>query len=98
MQSTIAPHLKTTYELLQRAFPKGIQSEWYYPLLAILTEEMSDRNLAEVIAYYTQTPYSQVLNDIYEVQSIHVPSQDEIRVVQNCLLKANYQQWLEEDS
>ncbi|MCE2696336.1 MAG: hypothetical protein PX483_04700 [Nostocales cyanobacterium LE14-WE4] len=46
MQITISPHLQSTYKLIQNAFPKGIESQSYLPLLALLSEEMSDRNLA----------------------------------------------------
>ena len=45
-QETISPHLQSTYKLIQNAFPKGIESPSYLPLLSLLSEEMSDRNLA----------------------------------------------------
>ncbi len=48
-----------------RAFPHGIQSDVYFPLLTILEPELSDRHLASVIAALTDKEYSQVLNDIY---------------------------------
>ena len=53
MQITISPHLQSTYKLIQCAFPKGIEPQNYLPLLALLSEEMSDRKLAEVVAYYS---------------------------------------------
>ncbi|MDB9487714.1 hypothetical protein PN492_14355, partial [Dolichospermum circinale CS-537/01] len=62
MQITISPHLQSTYKLIQCAFPKGIEPQNYLPLLALLSEEMSDRNLAEVVAYYSGKDYSVVLN------------------------------------
>ena len=97
MQNMIAPYLKSTCELIQRAFPKGIDSAHYFPLLALLNEEISDRNLAEAIAYCTEKPYPVVLNDIYAVRSTHSPASDAIALVKEHLLEYGYDRWLEED-
>lgn len=35
-------YLRSTYNLIKSAFPNGIDAETYYPLLALLYEEMSD--------------------------------------------------------
>ncbi|MBD2500551.1 DUF3349 domain-containing protein [Anabaena azotica] len=96
MQTTILPHLQSTYKLIQCTFPNGIAAEDYEPLLALLSEEMSDRNLAEVIAYYLGKEYSLVLNDVYRVQSINIPKADAVANLKNHLLTCGYQQWLEE--
>lgn len=95
MQIAISLHLQSTYELIQCAFPKGIKSEDYEPLLALLSEEMSDRNLAEIIAYYVGKEYSVVLNDVYRVQSIDIPKAEAIENLKNHLFSCGYQQWLE---
>ena len=63
--TTITPYLKTTQELIQRAFPHGIQSDVYFPLLTILEPELSARHLALVIAGLTDKEDSQVLMDGY---------------------------------
>jgi hypothetical protein len=97
MQITILPHLQSTYKLIQNAFPKGIESQSYLPLLALLSEEMSDRNLAEVIAYYSGKDYSLVLNDIYCVQSTDIPTSEAIANLKEKLLVCGYEQWLEEE-
>ncbi|QYX32207.1 DUF3349 domain-containing protein [Sphaerospermopsis torques-reginae] len=96
MQITISPHLQSTYKLIQCAFPKGIESQNYLPLLALLSEEMSDRNLAEVVANYSSKEYSVVLNDIYRVQSIDIPTTEAIDNLKERLLICGYEQWLEE--
>jgi hypothetical protein len=36
MQKTIPTHLASTYQLLQRAFPNGIDEQFYLLLLSIL--------------------------------------------------------------
>jgi len=96
MQITILPYLQSTYKLIQCAFPNGIEAEDYEPLLALLSQEMSDKNLAEVIAYYLGKEYSVVLNDVYRVQSIDIPKAEAIANLKNNLLGCGYQQWLEE--
>ncbi|BAY40396.1 hypothetical protein NIES2111_47790 [Nostoc sp. NIES-2111] len=96
MQLTIPPHLQSTYKLIQCAFPNGIEAEDYEPLLALLSEEMSDRNLAEVIAYYVGKEYSVVLNDVYRIQSINIAKAEAIDNLKNYLLTCGYQQWLED--
>jgi hypothetical protein len=63
MQKTIPAHLVSTYQLLHCAFPHGVGTEEYLPLLALLYEQMSDRSLAQVIAEFTGREYHAVLND-----------------------------------
>ncbi|BCL35606.1 DUF3349 domain-containing protein [Nostoc sp. MS1] len=96
MQLTIPPHLQSTYKLIQCAFPNGIEAQDYEPLLALLGEEMSDRNLTEVIACYLGKEYSVVLNDVYRVQSIDILKAEAVANLKNNLLSCGYQQWLEE--
>jgi hypothetical protein len=95
MLKTIAPHLLSTYQMIKCAFPNGIESSAYLPLLAILYDELSDRNLAEVIAYYTGKDYAVVLNDIYRVQSTEM-SGEAIAKVKLRLLSCGYEDWLKE--
>lgn len=96
MQIKIPPHLQSTYKLIQCAFPNGIEAEDYEPLLALLSEEISDRNLAAVISYYVDKEYSVVLNDVYRVQSIDIPKTEAIDNLKKHLFSCGYQQWLEE--
>ena len=95
--TTITPYLKTTQELIQRAFPHGIQSDVYFPLLTILEPELSDRHLALVIAGLTDKEYSQVLNDIYQVKSHPLNNAPLLQSVQAQLDACGYQDWLHED-
>ncbi|MDD1419498.1 DUF3349 domain-containing protein [Dolichospermum sp. ST_sed1] len=89
-------NLQSTYKLIQCAFPKGIESQYYLPLLSLLSEEMSDRNLAEVVAYYSVKDYSVVFNDVYRVQSVDIPTSEAIANLKERLLICGYEQWLEE--
>jgi Protein of unknown function (DUF3349) len=96
MQVTIAPYLLSTYKLLQRTFPDGIEVQDYLPLLALLYDEMSDRNLAEVVAHYTGKDYGIVLNDVYRVRSTDIPKIEAIDKVKQSLLACGYEAWLQE--
>jgi hypothetical protein len=97
MQRTIPTHLASTYKLLQCTFPQGISDEFYLPLLSILYEEMSDRNLAEVISEFTRRDYHTVLNDVYRVAAIPISSPELVEFVRQKLTNCNYEKWLVED-
>lgn len=56
---------------------------------------MSDRNLAEVVAYYTGKDYSLVLNDVYSVKSTE-SELEAVAKVRRRLLPCDYEDWLEE--
>jgi Protein of unknown function (DUF3349) len=96
MQTTLPLHLRSTYKLIQSAFPNGIESWAYLPLLALLYKDMSDRNLAEVIAHCTDKDYELVLNDIYRAVSTSKPEPEAITEVKQYLQKFGYTEWLEE--
>lgn len=98
MQKTIPTHLVSTYQLLQRAFPHGLDDDIYLPLLSILYEEMSDRSLAQVIAEYTGRDYYVVLNDVYYVGSnTAVVLPEIVNLVKQKLMDSGYEIWLNED-
>ena len=63
----VAPHLQPIWDLLQRAFPSGVDAEEYLPLLSLLYPHLGDRNLRDLIAAFTGKNSAQVLNDIYAV-------------------------------
>lgn len=100
MQQTIPAYLVSTYQLLQCAFPQGIEEQEYLPLLSILYEEMSDRSLAQVICEFTGKEYPAVLNDVYRVGSAESVSSaiEEVRdSVKQKLIRCDYEKWLLED-
>lgn len=97
MQVTVAPYLLNTYKLIQRAFPDGIDSESYLPLLALLSDEMSHRCLAQVVAQYTGKDYYVVLNDVYGVNSVHLPAPEATSKVKDKMLVCGYEEWLKEE-
>jgi hypothetical protein len=94
--AALPQHLRTTYHLLQAAFPQAIDPGAYLPLLALLGEQLSDRNLAEVVACAFDIDYEYVFNDIYRARSIDAPSPEAVEKVKQSLLPYGYENWLRE--
>lgn len=97
MQKTIPAHLVSTYQLLQCAFPQGIEEQEYLPLLSILSEDMSDRSLAQVIAEFTGKEYPAVLNDVYRVGAAEPflsAVKEVLDSVKQKLIRCDYEKWL----
>lgn len=100
MQKTIPDHLVSTYQLLECAFPQGIEEQEYLPLLSIFYEQMSDRNLAQVIAEFMGREYPAVLNDVYQVGAMGAFSaegEETLNSVKQKLMRCDYEKWLIED-
>lgn len=76
--------------MIEKSYPLGIPKEDYLPLLKILYNEMSDRNIIDVISLLTTKPKHIVQNDLY---SIAIKPIDCNRVL--LILKQNgYEDWL----
>lgn len=98
MQKTIPAHLASTYQLLQCAFPQGIDDQDYLPLLSILYEQMSDRSLVQAIAEFTGKEYHIVLNDVYHIGAIAAFSAEVTDPIKQKLIHCDYEKWLVEES
>ncbi|MDX9683017.1 DUF3349 domain-containing protein [Pseudomonas protegens] len=70
--------LADVLSMLKRAFPNGVSTTDYRPLLAALYEHVSDRNLANVISQLTHKDPDLVLNEIYEAVTSKKPKAQEI--------------------
>lgn len=93
----IPKHLKSTYRMLVEAFPEGIDEDMYSPLLALLHEEMSDRNLAEVFSRFSGKDYSAVINDIYKSVTVNKPTKSDLSKAKERLVPFGYKKWLSEE-
>ena len=93
----VPKHLESTYKMILSAYPKGVKEIKYLPLIAVLYEYMSDRNLAEVISLFTGKDYAVVINDLYRTQSTDKPSDSEVEIVKQELLPFGFEEWTEED-
>lgn len=97
MQEAIPAYLASTYQLLQCAFPYGIDEGEYLPLLTLLYEHMSDRSLAQVIADYARRDYYIVLNDVYRIGNTKANSSDIVESVKQKLINCDYEKWLTDE-
>lgn len=91
----VPEHLETTYKLIKSAFPDGIDEEVYLPLIAVIYEEMSDRNIAELFSILMQKDKDIVLNDVYKASSMDLDL-EKSRLIEH-LDKFGYQDWLKEE-
>ena len=97
MQKIIPAHLVSTYQLIEYAFPQGIEEHNYFPLLSLLYEYMSDRSLAQVIAEYTGKDYYVVLNEVYRIGEMETFSSNVNDSIRNKLMDCGYEKWLSEE-
>ncbi|WP_375538956.1 DUF3349 domain-containing protein [Pseudomonas frederiksbergensis] len=76
--------------MLNKAYPDGINERDYFPILALLYEFFSDRNLANLISNITKKDPDLVLNDIYASVSTKKPSDTEIQSIKTHLNKYDF--------
>lgn len=96
----LPPWLHSTQRLIESAFPDGVPENAYYPLLDLLGVNMSQRGLAEVMAYSTGQEYPRVYNDVLGVQSPYEPKKftpAEWEEVKRKLTSCGYDGWLKEE-
>ncbi len=92
---TVPMHLISTFNMLKKAFPKGIDYTSYYPVVALLYENMSDKNLADIVSYFVDKDSSVILNDIYSLNSVAINNKDKEEVYK-ILKTAGYDEWIKE--
>lgn len=89
--------LKTSFELLNRAFPDGIRDDEYLSVLTMLYPHMSDRNLAALVSEFTGRNHWRVLNDVFGVGGrIADGASDVDDSVRKRLVDAGYDDWAAE--
>ncbi|MFD1261760.1 DUF3349 domain-containing protein [Entomomonas asaccharolytica] len=85
MNKVLHESLQDAANMLNEAYPNGIQEKDYFVILALLYDYFSDRNLAELISYITNKDPDLVLNDIYASVSTKKPDFSSIRLMQDHL-------------
>jgi len=93
----VPKHLESTYRMISSAYPNGIDESKYFPLIAVLYEYVSDRNLAEVISLFTSKKIEVVLNYVYRSQSTNKPHEYEIESIKRELTPFGFEKWTEEE-
>jgi Protein of unknown function (DUF3349) len=61
-------------EQLRHAYPRGVPEDGYMALLTVLRDDMSERNLAIVVAKLIGGEVAVVANDAAAAQSVRKPS------------------------
>jgi Protein of unknown function (DUF3349) len=92
----VAPHLRSTVEMLGRAYPEGIPERDYMCVVAILGEFMSERSLAEVVSRCSAHDRFEVGND-WASLSRQRPIEVELNRVRDLLLRAGLEAWIDEE-
>ncbi|UED70823.1 DUF3349 domain-containing protein [Brevibacillus sp. HD3.3A] len=92
----VPPSLKSTYILLRKSFPNGIDERYYFSLIKVLYEYLSDRNLAEIISKVSGKDENIVLNDIYKVAA-NIVTCEEVSAVIEMLNFCGFSKWIEEE-
>ncbi len=90
----VPAHLKSTIQMLQRAFPGGLNENEYFQTLRELYPHMADENLALVMADFSQREIGRVMNDILRVgngMNFTVDLESELR---KRLSNAGFDDWL----
>jgi hypothetical protein len=89
--------LERTVSFLLRAYPNGLPDADYLPLIFLLLENLSHRNLATVVAHVFGRDFDGVLNDIGNAVAMEHSGADAIGRVRSVLVRAGYEEWLRED-
>lgn len=92
MKSEIPDHLTATADMVKRAYPNGIPSDEYFPLLAVLAEHLSNENLAILAdSWFPERSYR--LNDVLTALTMTTDAEN----ILVRLRAAGFDEWLKED-
>lgn len=92
MSNPTPAHMKTTLELVDRAYPQGVPCEEYLPLLFVLSDHMCEENLALAAAHWSNAQGSR-LNDV--LAAIH--QKPDTALVLRKLKNAGLEVWITEE-
>lgn len=98
-QLPLPPELRTTAELLERAFPEGLDAARSLRVAKVLYPHMSHRSLATALAWAVDgdpTNYPSFLNTVYA--AFHLPADDpDLPNIFTRLADAGLQAWIDEE-
>jgi hypothetical protein len=67
--------LKSSYAILERAYPNKFDNLTYLTVLKLFDPYFSDRQLAVLISHFTNLHYIDVINDLYKVHHLDLDTQ-----------------------
>ncbi len=82
--------LQESLAILRRAYPAGVPDDDYLPLLAELSEEMSEENVGIVVAELDDAERTVVANDAAAARSVRRPERDSRDRVRSRLAAAGW--------
>lgn len=87
----ISKHLEKDFRLLKETFREEFDESEYLELLYLLSQDFSQRNLAELVSNVFNKDYIEVLNDIYFVGSSQFsPNRFRQKLIMKNLVKNGY--------
>lgn len=92
----ISEALNSTYDMLLHAFSDGISEEYYWIILYLLYDYMSDENLAIVMSNLVNKSFETISNDIYKVNWMEFDS-DLLSEIENRLERHGFIEWKKAD-
>lgn len=87
----LPPVLEELLGVLRDAFPHGVPAEDYFPLLAVLAEDMSERSLAALVAELVDGETVVISNDAAAAQSNKRPSSADRASMRHRLIAAGWE-------
>ena len=87
--------LHSTVRLLERSYPEGLSEDMLLPVLRLLYDELSDRNLALVASQVACLDPSIALNKVYEAAALDVHD-PRVQAAAARLKQHGYDAWLAE--
>lgn len=94
MQQDTDP-LASTWSMLEHAFPTGVKEHDVAPLLRILYDHMSDRQLRRVVMRLTDLDEGSALNRVYEIANMSFP-REALASLEEALRSAGFEEWAAE--
>jgi hypothetical protein len=88
--------LRSTRELLDRAFPDGPSDAEMMPLVRVLYDHMGDRQLSIVLAHLIGEPPEVALNTVCQAASLDIETPQAKSVLAK-LESAGFREWSEAD-
>ncbi|WP_157442854.1 hypothetical protein [Deinococcus misasensis] len=96
-RSSVPDYLVTTVNLLRDAGIMEASHSVVDAMIYIISEHISDRNLAQVLAYFPDYDYYISLNRVYQIESIPPTDQAVLTEALNRLKIAGLDTWLAEE-
>ncbi len=88
---------ESTATFIQCAFPHGLSQEEYFPLLFILTQDMSFRAASSFVGMLLGKGYIDIYNDAIGVNNdLSLRNSEIVAHLKQRILRCGYEKWLDE--